>query len=162
MVPGQGATEEHPEERAAEDDRERDQRHCQGTHGLPSSYDRAFDVSGSPPKAETQRTVSICPMCAKSGLMHRSKEHPYSITPLARSGNAGGILNPSAFAVLRFRRRGLYTIRIARAPVRLDPDVTAIGPAQPLERIEERDAGLTLKIGLRVICDQHADAPRLP
>jgi hypothetical protein len=41
-----GATEEHPEERAAEDDRERDQRHCQGAHGLPSSYD--LDVSGSP------------------------------------------------------------------------------------------------------------------
>jgi hypothetical protein len=43
MVPGQGATKQHAEERAAEDDHERDQRHCQGTHGLPSSYDRAFD-----------------------------------------------------------------------------------------------------------------------
>src|SRR5262245_64749734 len=88
MVPGQGATEEHPEERAAEDDRERDQRHCQGTHGLPSSYDRAFDVSGSPPKAETQRTVSICPLCAKSGLMHRSKEYLYSTTSSAHEHRA--------------------------------------------------------------------------
>jgi hypothetical protein len=33
--------------------------------------------------------------------MHRSKEHPYSITSSARASNDGGTLSPSAFAVLR-------------------------------------------------------------
>src|SRR6516162_10819575 len=60
MVPGQGATEQHPEERAAKDNRERDQRHCQGAHGLPSSYNRAFDMFGSPPKNEPAYAGARC------------------------------------------------------------------------------------------------------
>jgi hypothetical protein len=39
----------------------------------------------------------------------------------------------------------------------LDPHVAAVGPAQPLQRVEERcDASLTFAIGLRVE-DQHTD-----
>src|SRR5438045_1166892 len=34
-----------------------------------------------------------------SGLPQRSKRQGYSITPSARSGSPGGMLNPSAFAV---------------------------------------------------------------
>jgi isoquinoline 1-oxidoreductase beta subunit len=36
-----------------------------------------------------------------SGLMHRSKQHYYSITSSARASSAGGIVRPSVFAVLR-------------------------------------------------------------
>src|ERR1700693_569366 len=62
----------------------------------------------------------------------------------------------------QFCRRGLFTFGIAGVPAILDPDVAAIGPAEPLERIEERrDASLTFSIGLRVIRDQHADPPGL-
>jgi len=37
----------------------------------------------------------------KSGLMQCKKKMHYSITSSARSGNAGGMFNPRAFAVLR-------------------------------------------------------------
>src|SRR6516165_3634242 len=51
----------------------------------------------------------------------------------------------------QFFRRGLLPSGIPSSPAILDPHVPAIGPAQPLERIEERrDAGLTLTVGLRV------------
>jgi hypothetical protein len=42
-----------------------------------------------------------CPLRAKSRLMHRRKERPYSITSSARLSSAGGTVRPSAFAVLR-------------------------------------------------------------
>src|SRR5262249_9456345 len=62
----------------------------------------------------------------------------------------------------QFIRRGFCTFGIARTPAIFDPDVTAIGPAQLLERIEERrDAGLALTIGLRVTRDQHPYPPEL-
>src|SRR5579862_5693593 len=62
----------------------------------------------------------------------------------------------------QFCRRGLYSFGIARVPAILDPDVAAISPAEPLERVEERrDAGLTFTIGLRVIRDQHTNPPGL-
>ena len=38
---------------------------------------------------------------ATTGLMHRSKSHPYSITSSARASSCGEISRPSAFAVLR-------------------------------------------------------------
>jgi hypothetical protein len=47
-----------------------------------------------------QRTSS-CPLCANSGLMHRSKHHLYSITSSARASTAGGTVRPSALAVVR-------------------------------------------------------------
>jgi len=37
----------------------------------------------------------------KSGLVQRSKDKRYSITSLARSGNAGGIFNPITLAGLQ-------------------------------------------------------------
>src|SRR5215469_11385260 len=62
----------------------------------------------------------------------------------------------------QFFRRGLLPFGIPSGPAILDPHVAAIGPTQPLERIEERrDAGLTLTVGLRVKRHQHADSPWL-
>src|SRR5450759_3051023 len=42
-----------------------------------------------------------CPLSAKSGLMHRSKQHLYSITSSAATSNAVGTVRPIAFAALR-------------------------------------------------------------
>ena len=39
--------------------------------------------------------------CAKSGLMHRSKQHLYSITSSAQARSVGGTSRASALAVLR-------------------------------------------------------------
>src|SRR5450756_530704 len=39
--------------------------------------------------------------CAKSGLMHGSKQHPYSITSSAVVSRVGGTVMPSVCAVLR-------------------------------------------------------------
>src|SRR6516162_1658930 len=58
----------------------------------------------------------------------------------------------------QFCRRDLYTVDVASVPAILDPDVAAIGPAEPLERVKKRpDASLTFPIGLRVGRHQHAD-----
>ena len=43
--------------------------------------------------------TSRCPLCANSGLVHRGKQHRYSITSSARPTN--GRLRPNALAVLR-------------------------------------------------------------
>src|SRR5262245_49495218 len=60
----------------------------------------------------------------------------------------------------QFRRSGLFAGRIANAPAIVDAHVAAVGPAQPLQRVEERcNAHLTFAISLWVD-DQHADAPR--
>jgi hypothetical protein len=40
-----------------------------------------------------------CPLCANSGLMHRSKQHLYSITSSARASTVSGTVRPSALAV---------------------------------------------------------------
>jgi hypothetical protein len=40
-----------------------------------------------------------CPLWARSGLMHRSKNYSYSITSSARASSVGGIESPSASAV---------------------------------------------------------------
>ena len=44
---------------------------------------------------------SVCPLCANSGLMHRSKQHRYSITSSTMERTPAGIVRPSAFAVVR-------------------------------------------------------------
>src|SRR5262249_8095179 len=60
----------------------------------------------------------------------------------------------------QFRRSGLFAGRIADAPAIVDAHVAAVGPAQPLQRVEERcNAHLTFAVSLWVD-DQHADAPR--
>src|SRR5450759_4913553 len=63
-------------------------------------------------------------LCAKSGLMHRSKHHLYSITSSARASSDGGTVRPSTLAVLRLitssnlvgcwigRSEGLVPLRI--------------------------------------------------
>jgi hypothetical protein len=43
----------------------------------------------------------VCPRSSRSGLMHRSKKHLYSITSSARVSSCGGTVRPSALAVLR-------------------------------------------------------------
>jgi hypothetical protein len=57
-------------------------------------------MSALPPESGQGRVLTECPLCAKSGLMHRSKRHGYSITAFRASG-AGGTVRPSARAVLR-------------------------------------------------------------
>jgi hypothetical protein len=62
----------------------------------------------------------------------------------------------------QFRRRGLYPFGIAGAPAIRDRDVVTVGPAQPLEWIEERrDTRLSFSIGRRVVGHQHANPPGL-
>lgn len=43
-----------------------------------------------------------------TGLMHRSKQHRYSITSSARSKNDSGIFNPRTLAVVRLRTRSNF------------------------------------------------------
>ena len=52
-----------------------------------------------------------------SGLMHRSKQHLYSITSSARTSKGSGIVRPSAFAVLRLMTRSnLVACSTGRSP----------------------------------------------
>ena len=53
------------------------------------------------PQSGQRGLAWICLLCAITGLMQCSKTTRYSITSSARSGNAGGMLRPSARAVLR-------------------------------------------------------------
>jgi hypothetical protein len=55
-------------------------------------------MSALPPKADKQQIVSVCPLSAKSGQMHRSKMRRYSITSSARASSVGGT-RPSVFLV---------------------------------------------------------------
>src|SRR6516165_2917607 len=52
-------------------------------------------------KSGHRNSVVECPLCAKSGLMHRSKKDHHSITSSARLSNDCGTVRPSALAVLR-------------------------------------------------------------
>src|ERR1035437_9814012 len=75
-----------------------------------------FARFGSKADKPSQAKIQICPLLsesgqngasrrmtrsANSGLMHRSKQHLYSITSSARVSSDGGIVKPSALAVLR-------------------------------------------------------------
>src|SRR5450755_906002 len=48
------------------------------------------------------------PKSATTGLMHRSKQHLYSITASARATNVGGNSGPTALAVLRMDQSRVY------------------------------------------------------
>src|ERR1017187_7763478 len=52
-------------------------------------------------KSGQTRAHLDCPLSATSGLMHRSKQHPYSITSSALVSSVGGTVMPSVCAVLR-------------------------------------------------------------
>jgi hypothetical protein len=68
----------------------------QTTHPRPkSTVVRCCSNSGQ------TRVRLECPLCAKSGLMHRSKPHLYSITASAWVRSVGGIVRPSDFTVAR-------------------------------------------------------------
>ena len=56
------------------------------------------------PESRHVRRNSQCPLCANSGLMHRSKMSRYSITSSARVRIVGGTVIPIALAVLRLIR----------------------------------------------------------
>jgi hypothetical protein len=60
------------------------------------------------PESGHSSARSRCPLCAKSGLPHRSKLRLYSITSSARASSEGGTLRPSALAVLRLITRSNY------------------------------------------------------
>jgi hypothetical protein len=84
---------------------------------------RRCDVRFTPESGHVQCN-SVCPLCANSGLMHRSKQHFYSITSSARVSSVGGIVSPSALAVLRLitisNLAGSWTGRSAGlAPLRM-------------------------------------------
>jgi hypothetical protein len=68
----------------------------------PGAHSRLppIDVRFTPKSGHWQTTVG-CPLCAKSGLMHRSKKCPYSITSSARASSEGGTVRPRALAVVR-------------------------------------------------------------
>jgi hypothetical protein len=53
------------------------------------------------PESGHQFVSFACPLCANSGLMHRSKRHRYSITSSALASRLAGMVSPSALAVLR-------------------------------------------------------------
>ena len=57
------------------------------------------------PISSRQCARSTSPLCARNGLMHRSKPRLYSITSSARASSVGGISRPSAFAVVKFTAR---------------------------------------------------------
>ena len=53
------------------------------------------------PKSGHWNSLARCLLCSKSRLMHRSKDTVHSITWPAEASNDGGIVRPSALAVLR-------------------------------------------------------------
>src|SRR5450759_4999985 len=75
-------------------------------------------------KSGQTRVRLECPLSAISRLMHRSKQHLYSITSSARASTDGGTVRPIAFAALRLttslnrvgfctgRSEGLVPLRI--------------------------------------------------
>jgi hypothetical protein len=69
------------------------------------------------PESRHVRCNRGCRFWAISGLMHRSKQHLYSITSSARVSMVGGTAKPIAFAVLRLmtssKRVGCSTGRSA-------------------------------------------------
>jgi hypothetical protein len=46
-------------------------------------------MSALPPEADNEAEVSVCLLCAKSGLMHRSKKYGYSISSSAWQNTVG-------------------------------------------------------------------------
>ena len=65
--------------------------------GHKRTFAAAKAMSALPPKADMCSATSQCPLCANSGLMHRSKQRGYSVT----SSGDGGMIRPSALAVIR-------------------------------------------------------------
>jgi hypothetical protein len=55
----------------------------------------------STPISDAIADIAAAPLSAKPGLMHRSKQHIYSITSSAVATSDGGTVRPSAFAVLK-------------------------------------------------------------
>jgi hypothetical protein len=53
------------------------------------------------PNSGHVQCTSLCPLCANSGLMQRSKRRNYSISLSARASSVGDTVKPSALAVLR-------------------------------------------------------------
>ena len=78
--------------------------------GVPTvpPYQTAYPYRSAPlahvrfaPESRLQSDIAPCPLCAKTGLVHRSKPHRYSITSSTVASSDGGTSRPSALAVLR-------------------------------------------------------------
>src|SRR5262245_30560247 len=73
------------------------------------------------PKADKQQIVSAFPLCARTGLTHRSKQLGYSITSSARASSVGGTSRPSAFAVLALMANSNFTVCWTGKPAGFSP-----------------------------------------
>src|ERR1022692_1309612 len=72
------------------------------TLSIFSLYDKVLRRPVEPASKSGQTRARLdCPLSARSGLMHRSKQYLYSMTSSARVSNDGGTVSPSALAVLR-------------------------------------------------------------
>jgi hypothetical protein len=73
-----------------------------GGTSWPLTTPRQDATSLRPRKLTSQCSRSWSAMGTRSGLLHRSVQHRYSITSSAVISKPGGTVKPSAFAVLRF------------------------------------------------------------
>jgi hypothetical protein len=69
--------------------------------GQKAKYSVRANVVRCCPDNRHTATTAPCPFGAKSRLMHRSKQHLYSITSSAATSRPGGTVSPSALAVFR-------------------------------------------------------------
>src|SRR5215471_11646248 len=68
---------------------------------IPPGDSTKADLTASlTPESGQRADISACPLCAKSGLMHCSKTHRYSITSSARASKVVGTSRPIALAAL--------------------------------------------------------------
>src|SRR5450432_1987420 len=65
----------------------------------PSTPCRSPGALRSTPNIGHRDVGRVGPLSARKRLMHRSKQHRYSITSSARTSNEGGTVRPSALAV---------------------------------------------------------------
>src|SRR5262249_51150523 len=82
---------------------------CAAQQHLPAHVRFGSKADIHPPSADVRFTPESrhqlgtlgCPLCAKSGHMHHSIDHCYSISSSARPSSDIGTVRPSALAVLR-------------------------------------------------------------
>src|SRR5262249_51399938 len=84
---------------------------CMPLHSHTSSSAKirrcCVDSLNSPPKADKWRTVSLRPLCARSGCEQSQQPAPYSITSSARASTAGGTVRPRTLAVRKLINVGI-------------------------------------------------------
>ena len=73
--------------------------------GHKRTFRRLRRTSALPPKSGHWNSAARCPLCAKSGHMQCSNSDSYSMTSSATASGLGGMVRPSALAVLRLMTR---------------------------------------------------------